>query len=378
MKNRQEYIKHHSFKEFHSNVDTKQETQRERVIRILHGAKQSQHEKIFQSILSDLENYSNSEIDFKITLHIADELSKIEDIDVSRYLYHRYRYDIYPKKKILDQFPPYLQIEPTSICNYRCVFCYQTDAEFTNKKNGFMGFMSFELFKIIIDQIEDKIDFLSLASRGEPLLCRDIDQMLEYCQGKFLGLKLNTNASMLNEKHSHAILSGGVNTVVFSADAANENLYSQLRVNGSLKKILANIQMFQKIKETHYPNSKIITRVSGVRYSDSQDMDSMINLWSSLVDQISFVAYNPWENIYASEPNEIKKACSDLWRRMFIWFDGTVNPCDTDYKSSLKIGNIKENRIEDLWSSIDYQFLREQHIKSKRSCVNPCNRCTVI
>ena len=37
-------------------------------------------------------------------------------------------------------------------------------------------------------------------------------------------------------KKIHAILAGGVKTLVFSADAADEKLYSELRVNGNLKK----------------------------------------------------------------------------------------------------------------------------------------------
>ena len=101
-------------------------------------------------------------------------------------------------------------------------------------KNGFMGTMKLELFKDIIDQAHKNVEFISLASRGEPLVCKDIDKMLEYTTGKFLNLKINTNASLLNEKSIHAILSGG-KTVVFSADAADEDLYAKLRVNGNLK-----------------------------------------------------------------------------------------------------------------------------------------------
>ena len=80
--------------------------------------------------------------------------------------------------------------------------------------------------------------------------------MLGYTNGKFLTVKLNTNASLLNEKMVHSILSSGINTVVFSADAAEENLYSRLRVNGSLNKTLKNIEMFQKIREKQYPDEK--------------------------------------------------------------------------------------------------------------------------
>ena len=81
--------------------------------------------------------------------------------------------------------------------------------------------------------------------------------MLEYTTDKFLNLKINTNASLLNEKAIHAILSGGVKTVVFSADAADKELYAKLRVNGNLDTILRNIENFNKIKETKYSEKKL-------------------------------------------------------------------------------------------------------------------------
>ena len=47
-----------------------------------------------------------------------------------------------------------------------------------------MGHMKLELFKEIIDQIEGKIEFLSLASRGEPMICPQISEMLNYTAWK--------------------------------------------------------------------------------------------------------------------------------------------------------------------------------------------------
>ena len=123
-----------------------------------------------------------------------------------------------------------------------------------------MGHMSLEKFKNIIDQIEGKIEFISLASRGEPLLCKDIDKMLLYTTGKFLNLKINTNASMLTEKKIHAILQSGIKTLSFSADAADEKNYSKLRVNGDLNKILKNIELFNEIRDKKYVSSKIAER----------------------------------------------------------------------------------------------------------------------
>ena len=315
---------------------------------------------------------------FSLSPSVVEEISTYSDTDLPRYLVHRYRYEVYPQRKILDDYPPYLQIEPTSICNFRCVFCFETDPTFTDKSNGYMGEMTLGLFKNIIDQAVGNIEFISLASRGEPLICKDIIPMLEFTRGKFLNLKINTNASLLDEARCHAILSGGVKTVVFSADAAEEPLYSKLRVNGNLSIVMENIERFQKIRQTQYPDLSVITRVSGVKFSDEQDIDSMQTVWGGLVDQVAFVQYNPWENVYSQPANNLTEPCSDLWRRMFIWWDGKSNPCDVDYKSTLSQGSIKESSLSELWRSSGYEELRVDHSNNKRSGRKPCTACTVV
>ncbi|MFQ5652819.1 MAG: radical SAM/SPASM domain-containing protein [bacterium] len=376
------YEKHHSFELFYSRNGSVR-TQTERALQVVTGDLESVRlngqAEVIASVRESLSKQSqDDEAEFQLTPFIADEMSRLEDQELITYLFHRFRYDVYPGQHLLDEYPPYLQIEPTSICNFRCVFCYQTDKRFTTKSSGYMGAMSFELYKEIVDQVEGKIHFLSLASRGEPLLCKDIDKMLEYSIGKFLGLKLNTNGSVLTEPHIHAILSGGVNTLVISADAADEESYARLRVNGKLDKILKNLENFNTIKEKQYPDAKIITRVSGVMVSEAQNMAEMKQRWGALVDQISFVKYNPWESIYASEPNALTTPCSDLWRRMFIWYDGKVNPCDSDYKSTLAVGDVRKSTISEIWRSEGYRALREHHRNARRCAVEPCRRCVVI
>ena len=192
-------------------------------------------------------------------------------------------------------------------------------------------------------------------------------------------MKVNTNASLLTEDLCHTLLNGAVRTLVFSADAAEEPLYSQLRVKGSLDRVLRNIKMFNKIRFRDYPKARILTRVSGVMVDESkQDMLSMQNTWGELVDQISFVEYNPWENIYNAKPSGIDAPCSDLWRRMFVWYDGMVNPCDTDYESRLKCGSISKDSISDIWHSSEYLELRQIHMSKQRSEKEPCRRCSVV
>jgi radical SAM protein with 4Fe4S-binding SPASM domain len=333
--------------------------------------------KIIDLVKKEL--FVNDQSNFKLNHYVAEEIKTIKDKQILNYLFHRYRYEVHPEKNILDNYPPYLQIEPSSICNYRCVFCFETDKTFTNKKSGHMGTMDINLFKNIIDAAEGNIEFLSLASRGEPLVSKAINEMLRYTEGKFLNLKLNTNASLLTEEKIHSILSGGVKTVVFSADAADEKLYSELRVNGNLKTVLKNIELFNEIKDKNYSKSKVITRVSGVKVNEKQNFGEMENFWGKLVNQVAFVDYNPWENAYLSKENDIMKPCSDLWRRMFVWWDGRINPCDTDYKSNLSTGNIKNFDFDLMksWQSENYLKLRNQHINKKRKELTPCRSCVV-
>ncbi len=376
------YKKHNSFSNFRLSKEN-EFFDLNKIINILNleikREKNLSKKKIYEKLIFDL---SNNKIEkktvFKLTPNVIEEIKTIDEKEIANYLYHRYRYEIFPQEKTLDDFPPYLQIEPTSICNYRCVFCYQTDNIFNKKSNNFMGHMTFETFKNIIDEIEGKVQFVSLASRGEPLMCKDIEKMLLYTKDKFLNLKINTNASMLTEKKIHAILQSGVKTLSFSADAADEKSYSKLRVNGNLNKILKNIQLFNEIRDKKYLSSKIITRVSGVKVSDQQNIDDMQKFWGSLVDQVAFVNYVPWENVYDSKLIEIPSPCSDLWRRMFIWWDGQANPCDVDYKSKLSLGEVKKKSISNIWKSKEYNELRKAHLNKNRSKVDPCNKCNVI
>ena len=238
-----------------------------------------------------------------------------------------------------------------------------------------MGHMKLNTFKSIIDQAEGNIEFISLASRGEPLICRDIEKMLMYTRGKFLNLKINTNASILTEKKAHAILQSEVKTLVFSADAADKKLYSKLRVNGKLDKVVSNIKQFNRIKNKHYPDAKLITRVSGVKVSKEQKFNEMDKFWGDLVDQVAFVDYCPWENVYSSKINKLIKPCSELWRRMYVWWDGKTNPCEVDYKSDLTPGDIFEKNISQLWKSKLYQSIRKKHLLKNRKSIEPCNKC---
>ncbi len=332
-------------------------------------------EEIIKNQKLFLEKKIHSSDIFLINDMEINEIKNIENEKLARYLIYRYKYRFYSKKKKVGNYPPCLQIEPTSICNYRCVMCYQSDKSFSNKSHGFMNNMSLDLYKKIIDQVEGNVEAITLASRGEPTLNRDFSNMLKYSDGKFLAFKINTNASMLNERLIHSILSTDIQSIVFSVDAADKETYEKIRVNGKFEKIMKNLNLFSEIREKHYKKSKHIVKMSGVKISTDQSISKMEERFKKIADVIAFVNYTPWESSYDNQPNDLKHPCEELWTRMFVWADGKVNPCDYDYKSLLSKWNVKNLKISEIWNSEEYNSLRKTHLESLRKTIEPCKRC---
>ena len=94
------------------------------------------HLAIVERLKDDLfsENKEKKKIKFKNTENNLKEIELLEYDNLLKFLVHRYRYDIYPQTLESDDYPPYLQIEPTSFCNYRCVFCFQSNPNFSKEK----------------------------------------------------------------------------------------------------------------------------------------------------------------------------------------------------------------------------------------------------
>ena len=79
---------------------------------------------IWQKVKDSLNSFDKQ---WPLQQHVLMEARHQNNSVLARYLCARYRYDFYPKQQILDEYPPCVQIEPTSICNFRCVFCFQTE-----------------------------------------------------------------------------------------------------------------------------------------------------------------------------------------------------------------------------------------------------------
>ena len=231
----------------------------------------SYRSKILSQALSDItlqlssadENLKSIIKSFTITDLIAEGDGQATDLLVPEFIFIIDMMFSHPRK-VLDFYPPCVQIEPSSICNYRCKVLFQTNDAFSGRNSQHMGYMSLSNFKRSVDLITNKVHIVSLASRGEPTLAKHFSEMLQYASSRFLDLKINTNASLLTEDLCHALLSGNSKTIVLSIDAGNKTSYEKLRVNGHFDRIFKNLSLLDRIRKDYYSTSTNIIRASGV------------------------------------------------------------------------------------------------------------------
>ncbi len=295
------------------------------------------------------------------------------------YLVYRFKFALYPTQKNVDDFPLIVAIEPTSLCNLRCIMCFQADTAYFNHSNPKMGYMDIGLYRKLIDEMaENQPCGLVLASRGEPTLHPKFMEMVAYATGKeIIDVKLNTNATALTDKRIRELLEAKPSTVVFSVDAGNKKEFEIIRVGANFDKVIANIKRFNEIRKNEFPNSKTRTRISMTLFRDTQDPEETESLWAPLVDEFALHSASYHLDIYDHPPlpNETGH-CSLLWERMYIWWDGNVNPCDMDYKSRLCLGQVGEDRtIRSVWLGEKMQAMRSNHASGKKNDYFPCNQC---
>jgi MoaA/NifB/PqqE/SkfB family radical SAM enzyme len=295
------------------------------------------------------------------------------------YIIYRFKFRLFAKRQIVPDFPIHLLVEPSSACDLRCIMCYQVDKTFNKKP--YIGMMDFGIFKEVIDQAaEGGTRALSLQSRGEPLLNEHFAEMLRYVSNKktFFDIKLNTNATHLDEAMCHEILSSDMNVIVISIDSHQKEIYEEIRVRGKFDNVLGNIKRLCDIREKEYPNSRLEIRTAGVKFRDDQDEAGFYNFWSEIVDTVAFVrAQERWDTYKNAAHPEHTAPCELLWNRLYVWFDGKFSLCDEDYKGVLSPGNILETSIRDVWHGKSMTLMRESHIAKKRGKHFPCDRCGV-
>jgi len=284
-------------------------------------------------------------------------------------------------KRLFD-FPLHLNFELISGCNLKCEYCVYSSIHKKKKIEK----ISFDAYCKVIDEcIDNNLCSIELNGINEPFLQKDIIKYIKYAkEAGILIISLHTNARLLNNKIIEDLINSGVTLVVFSLDAINKDTYEKIRKGSNYKKVMENINTFLEMKKklkTQFPLCKVSFVRNKLNY---KEFDQFFKYWENKIDYISSSSFcNPFvgekkykqiENKYRFE-RFIFTSCSEPYQRLFISSNGEVYPCCSFFGNEMKVGNIYENSILDIWNSKKMQNIRQ--LANSDNTLSACKKCRI-
>ena len=142
-----------------------------------------------------------------------------------------------------EQEPVCLYLETTNRCNLLCTTCPRTYVELEPPAD-----MSWPLFTSIVDQIP-KLQRAVLHGVGEPMLVKNLPQMVRYLKDRGVYVLFNTNGTLLTERNGRALIDAGLDELRVSLDASNPSSYLAVRGKDYFDRILRNVRRFRAMQE---------------------------------------------------------------------------------------------------------------------------------
>lgn len=138
----------------------------------------------------------------------------------------------------LTSFPTYLTIDPFSACNLKCPLCATGNGTNTLKK----GLLPLDMFRHIVDEMGTYLYSIDLFNWGEPLLNKDIYEMINYAHQRHILTTVSSNFHFLNEESAEKMVTSGLDYLILSIDGATQETYEKYRVGGDLDVVLNNVR----------------------------------------------------------------------------------------------------------------------------------------
>jgi radical SAM protein with 4Fe4S-binding SPASM domain len=270
--------------------------------------------------------------------------------------------------------PLSLAIESTAKCNLFCPMCPRETFYFPPKD------MDLAVFRKVIDESKDFLEFAVPYGAGEPLLNPEIYDMLAYCKSVGLPTGISTNATVLTEAASRRLIESGLDYIIFAFDGATRETYELYRKGADFDKVRSNILTFLRVKKEM--KSRIFCIVQVVRLKENQhEIPDLIRMWR--IDGVDEVRVKKDEvHIEGSAiPGDagsrppLRHPCYLLWRGpMYVHYDGTIFPCCYIYPEE-PLGNIRKNSLAEIWNSDKMVRLREAHVRGELGPYRVCQNC---
>lgn len=281
-------------------------------------------------------------------------------------------------------YPPLkMHIEPTAFCNLRCPMCPQSDPAFEAPKK----FMDLELYGKIIRQCQKQVFEVNLFFRGESLFHPQLPEMVKIAEQVGIRTNLDTNATVLTEPLSRALIEAGLSKIQFSLDGATKEIYEKMRRGAKFERTMNHVINFLRMKKTlHRRNPHVSIQVIQF-YREGENLrlpPEFQGLFRGLpVDEFSLLWARNWAGTFKDDEEinaqlgEKYFQCAWLWKSVAVYYDGTVALCCTDFFGRYNLGDLKTQSLMEIWNGDRMQEMRRRHQKEDYKGL-PCEHCDFL
>jgi radical SAM protein with 4Fe4S-binding SPASM domain len=301
--------------------------------------------------------------------------------------------------------PTSMWLESTSRCNLRCISCPRTYLPFFKGKDLYE-----EVFVTVKEELFPFLSQIQLESFGEPMLSTRFEYLMHEAIISNIQVKFCTNGMFLNEKWIRKFLEHDISFSI-SIDGARAQTMKKIRPGTDLQKIIKSIELFNKLKEKEYPDSKSSIRILSLALkSNIEEMSELITLANRLkiddifIRQLIYSLVHPlrirkellkyYKNmanrnflaskkkaeelgvnlsvkLFDTEPSEksndklspknaayrFPQKCFVPWERILVRVNGDITPCCS---SGEIMGNIHKDGFWKVWNGRKYKYFRRR------------------
>ncbi|MBM3189359.1 MAG: radical SAM protein [Chloroflexi bacterium] len=277
-------------------------------------------------------------------------------------------------------YPDRMYLESTNACNLRCIMC-PTGMGLARRAKGFLDW---ELFRGIVDEMAPHISMTTLHIWGEPLLHPRIVDMIAYCRERGLHAELSTNAVLLTPELSEAILDAGLGAIYLCLDGTTPETYEQVRREASYEQTRENIVRFVELR-ARGGYERPTTKLQIIEIAPTEaEIETFRREWAIPgVDRVNVKAFDSWGD-QVPEISALRRTdkpalpprfhCPNLWYHAHIYWDGTLVCCDRDYDARYPLGNVGDG-VMNAWRGPAMTRLRLKHINHDLDDVPSCGKC---
>lgn len=304
-------------------------------------------------------------------------------------------------------YPQCIEVETTTVCNFKCVFCEHT---YWQEK---AQHMSYDQFTYILDQFPD-LKWIGVSGIGQSYLNPDYPRILDLCKSRGIYIEQYDHCYYLNSDRARHIVEIGLDKILVSFDAATKETYDVVRVGSDWDTVLRNVKELDNWKKrlhSHWPEiyfhfvicksnihevvmhlellNKLKIDVASVQFSrmlhDLNQENLFVEIPPNLQDEVMRksaelnIPVNWNANVSSCKPPQ--RTCT-AWQMPFIFVDGTVISCcalneqnDRPWQRETSLGNIFKQDFREIWYGEKYQQLR-QGLKDG-GCPSGCGRCPI-